>query len=182
MCARRLFALRLLAQNRGVFPRPAPRCPPRWAGSTIKTQPKIRQAGAVVELTALLILFTVPTWAHHSFSAEFDGSKRIELTGIVARLEWTNPHVWLYIDVKGPDGKIVNWALEGHAPNRLYRSGWHKVSVKFGDTVTVDGYLAKDRTNTAQIFSIILPDGRKVLGDAVSTGAPESKYERAPKH
>jgi hypothetical protein len=110
-----------------------------------------------------------PLVAHHSFAAEFDGTKRIELTGIVTKVEWTNPHVWFYVNVKDEaTGKLVNWAAEMGSPNALNRSGWTRNTMQIGMTVTFSGALAKDgskRVNTNTVFV----DGKK-LGAASSEG------------
>jgi len=98
----------------------------------------------IVVIVGGLLLAAAPMLAHHSFSAEFDISKPITLKGTIAKMEWVNPHGWLYIDVKGPDGKVVAWKLEFGAPNALYRRGWSKDSLPVGVEVTVTGFLAKD--------------------------------------
>jgi hypothetical protein len=123
--------------------------------------------GAAVVLGA--VLGTVPVYGHHSFAAEFDGSKKIDLTGVVTKVDWVNPHAYVYIDVKNPDGTVVNWALETGAPNALYRQGWRKDDLKVGDTVTLDAFPAKDGSHTAAARQLKLPDGRKVFA-----GTPNS--------
>src|SRR5215469_7241439 len=90
------------------------------------------------------------TWqarAHHSFAAEFDGSKAIRLTGVLTKIEWTNPHSYFYLDVKDDSGKVINWGCEAGAPGALSRRGFRKVDIKLGDTLVVDGYMAKDGSN-----------------------------------
>ncbi len=116
-----------------------------------------------------LIAATGPVFAHHSFAAEFDGSKQITLTGVVTKLDWVNPHAYIYVDVKGDDGAVVNWAIETGAPNVLYRQGWRKADLKAGDMVTLEAFLAKDGSHTAAARSVKLPDGRKVFA-----GTPNS--------
>ena len=116
-----------------------------------------------------LLASAVPVFAHHSFAAEFDGSKMLTLTGVVTKVDWVNPHAYIYIDVKGDDGTVVNWALETGAPNMLYRQGWRKDDLKVGDTVTLDAFPAKDGSHTAAARQVKLPDGRKVFA-----GTPNS--------
>jgi hypothetical protein len=115
------------------------------------------------------LLGTAPLFAHHSFAAEFDGSKKVELTGVVTKVDWVNPHAYIYVDVKSPDGTVVNWALETGAPNMLYRQGWRKDDLKVGDTVKLDAFPAKDGSHTAAARQVVLPDGRKVFA-----GTPNS--------
>ena len=121
-----------------------------------------------------LVSATVPVFAHHSFAAEFDGNKQISLTGVVTKVDWVNPHAWVYVDVKGDDGTVVNWALESGAPNALYRAGWRKDDLKVGDTVTFSAFLAKDGSHTAAARQVTLPDGRKVFAGSAAS-APEQK-------
>jgi hypothetical protein len=101
--------------------------------------------------------------AHHSFAAQYDRDKTITLNGTVTRLEWMNPHVYFYLDVKDATG-VTKWAIEGGAPTSLYRAGWRKESLKVGDVVTVHGYLARDGSKLANMREAVLPDGRTVLG------------------
>ena len=101
--------------------------------------------------------------AHHSFAAQYDRSKPITLAGPVMRIEWMNPHIYFYMDVKDAAGKTTQWAIEGGAPNTLYRAGWRKDSVKIGEVVTVQGYLARDGTHLVNMASAVLADGRNVL-------------------
>jgi hypothetical protein len=111
--------------------------------------------------------------AHHSFTAEFDRSKPITLTGTVTSVRWSNPHAWIYIDVKGEDGKVVNWAFELNAANALYRNGWRREDVPAGTMVTVDGWLARNGTPTANASAIMLPGGRRLFaGAAPGPAAP----------
>jgi len=107
------------------------------------------------------------TYAHHSAGAEFDLSKRITLAGRVTKIEWMNPHVYLYVDVSA-GGKTANWACETAGPNTLERQGWSRNTLKIGDRVTVVGYRARDGANVASAREIVLANGRKVL-----VGSPE---------
>ena len=116
---------------------------------------------AVVALSMASIAF--PVLGHHSFAAQYDRTKPITLKGTVTKVEWMNPHIYFYIDVKEAD-RIVNWSIEGGAPSMLYRSGWRIDSLKAGDQVTVDGWLAKDGSNLANMRTATLSDGRTVFG------------------
>src|SRR5207237_10315950 len=101
--------------------------------------------------------------AHHSFAAEFDDSQPLKLTGTITKVEWSNPHIWYYLDVRNPDGTVTNWALSGGAPGQLMRRGITKDLLQIGSTVVVDGFRAKDRSNNGFGRSITYPDGRNVL-------------------
>ncbi len=120
----------------------------------------IRTAAAVLLAVAAL----VPLRAHHSFAAQYDRAKPITLKGTVTKVEWANPHIYFYMDVNTPDGKVEQWAIEGGAPNSLYRNGWRKDSLQAGNVVTVDGWLAKDGSKLANMRAVVLADGRQVLG------------------
>jgi hypothetical protein len=115
-----------------------------------------------------------PLRAHHAFAAEFDGAKPVTLTGTVTKMDWINPHAWLHMDVKGPDGKVVSWMVEGGAPNALLRRGWNRRSVPPGTVVTVQGFRAKDGSTRASGGAVTLPDGKKLFIGA-SPDAPEEK-------
>ena len=122
-----------------------------------------------------LLLGALPALAHHSFAAEYDEKKSVKVTGIVKKVEWTNPHSRMYLDVKDPDGKITTWNFEFGSPNHLFRAGWTRNTIKEGDQITVEGWAAKDGTNLAQTRQITLADGKKVPGFAGaqdSGGAP----------
>src|SRR5579862_5957187 len=114
--------------------------------------------------TALLgaLLWSAPVFAHHSGAAEFDSNKKIELTGTVTKVEWTNPHAHFMIDVKDANGNVANWNLELASPNILIRNGWTRNSVKPGDTVSVSGSRAKDNSNLGIASTVTFPDGRKL--------------------
>jgi hypothetical protein len=127
----------------------------------------------LVAIVALCPVFA--SHAHHSFSAEFDRDKPITLTGTVTKLEWTNPHARIYIDVTDADGKVVNWDFELGPPNGLMRQGWNRNSLGQGLTVTINGFLSKDQANVANARSVHLPDGRQVLAGSsfdVDAGTP----------
>jgi hypothetical protein len=110
-----------------------------------------------------LLLAAVPAPAHHAFGAEFDTAKPIALRGVVTVMEWVNPHSWIHIDVKGPDGTLVNWMIEGGSPNSLLRLGFTKNAVLPGMEIVVDGYQAKDGTNKGVGRSLTFADGRKLF-------------------
>ncbi len=101
--------------------------------------------------------------AHHSFAAEFDATKPITLKGTVTKLEWANPHIWVYLDVKDTQGSLQHWQCEGGPPNTLTRNGWSVNSLKAADEVTIDGVLAKDGSKTCNARMVKLPDGRSVF-------------------
>jgi len=119
----------------------------------------------------------VVSYGHHSFAAEFDRNKPIELTGKVTKVEWTNPHARIYIDVE-EDGKVVNWDFELGPPNGLMRQGWNRNSLQQGHVVKISGFLSKDQEHVANARSVFLPDGRQVFAgssfdvDAAGTAPP----------
>ena len=132
----------------------------------------MRTALLVSTLAVVVLASGAPLAAHHSFAAEFDGSKPVTLKGTVAKMEWTNPHAWLHVDVKGPDGKVVSWMVEGGAPNALLRRGWNKNSVVPGTPVIVQGFRARDGSMRASGGDLTLPDGKKLFIGSTGTGAP----------
>jgi len=113
-----------------------------------------------------------PALAHHSFSAEFDGSKVVELRGVVTKIEWANPHVYFYLDVKDDKGIATNWGCETTSPGSLHRQGWNRDSLKVGDQVIVDGYPARDGSKLADARRVTLPDGRRIFGGTPGDGGP----------
>ena len=123
-----------------------------------------------VKLTLLAFsLSALPLLAHHSFAAEYDAGKKVELKGTVTKFEWTNPHAHFYLDVTDPNGKVENWNLELASPNMMVRNGWKRTSLKEGDKVVVVASRAKDGTTTASAETVTLEDGTKLTFMAAPT-------------
>ena len=131
-------------------------------------------AGAAFAVAAAV----VPVLAHHSFAAEFDAKKPVKLRGTVTKMEWINPHSWIHIDVKTPDGKVEQWMVEGGAPNALLRRGWNKNSLLPGTEILVEGFQAKDGAMRANGRDITFPDGKKLFVGSSGTGAPDERPEK----
>ena len=133
-------------------------------------------ARLVFFVVGVTLLVGIPRMsAHHAFSAEFDADRPIALHGTVSKTVWINPHSWIHIDVEGEDGQVVTWAIECGAPNSLMRRGLNKNSVTVGTELVIDGFGAKDGSNTANARDITLPDGSTFFVGSSGTGAP---YER----
>lgn len=125
---------------------------------------------------AALILAATPAWPHHAFAAEFDANKPVKLSGTVTKMEWINPHAWIHLDVKSPDGTVTSWMIEGGSPNTLLRNGFTKLSLPVGAEIVVDGYQSKDGTNKANGRNITFADGRKLfVGSAGQENPPPAK-------
>lgn len=117
-------------------------------------------------------LAAAPAFAHHAFSAEYDAQQPITLKGTLTKMEWVNPHGWIYVDVKDESGKVVNWAIEFGSPNALLRRGLRRTDFPEGVEVTVSGYRAKNGSATVNGNSVKLPDGRNLFTGSSGTGAP----------
>jgi hypothetical protein len=123
----------------------------------------------------LLFAVSLPLLAHHSFSAEYDASKPVKVTGVVTKVEWLNPHIWFYVDQKDENGNIIHWAFSGGAPGQLMRRGIMKDVIQPGMTVNVEGFRAKDGSNNANGTKVTFSDGRMVFTASQEPGQPESK-------
>jgi hypothetical protein len=126
-----------------------------------KAMPSIKASFVFLSLFAATA--NLPVFAHHSFAAEFDDQKPVRLTGVITKVEWQNPHIWFYLDVKSPDGSTTSWGFAGGAPGQLMRRGITKDQLKIGLTVVVEGFRAKDGSNNASGGRVTFPDGRNVL-------------------
>jgi len=127
----------------------------------------------VVLAVAGLLLYAAPASAHHAFAAEFDAKKPVRLQGVVTKVEWVNPHAWIHVDVKKPDGAVEKWMIEGGTPNTLFRRGITKNSLVPGAVIVIDGYQAKDGSLRANGRDLTFPDGRKLFLGSSGTGAPK---------
>ncbi len=135
----------------------------------MKIPSRIKLLGAC----AGLMLSALPVLAHHSFAAEYDGKDLVTIKGVITKVEWTNPHIYFYVDVKDAGGTVVNWAVEGYPPNTLKRTGFSRDDLKIGDMVTVTAYKAKDSSSRLAGREVIFPDGsKKFAGPAGGTGPP----------
>jgi hypothetical protein len=138
----------------------------------------LASVSASVIAGAALLFSAMPALAHHAFTAEFDAKKPLKLQGTITRVEWINPHSWIHIDVKNPDGSVTNWMVEGGSPNALLRRGVAKETLKAGMEVLVDGYQAKDGSNRANGRDITFADGRKLFVGSSGSEAPDEHPEK----
>jgi hypothetical protein len=122
-------------------------------------------------LIVSLLLGALPLAAHHAFAAEFDSNSPVTVKGTVTKVDWVNPHAWLYVDVKGADGKVVNWHFELGPPNALFRLGWKKDAIPTGTEVAITGFRAKAQEAVANGRSITLPDGRELFSGGSGPGS-----------
>jgi hypothetical protein len=138
-----------------------------------------RTRAAVLIASAGLFLTSGPVSAHHAFAAEFDASQPIRLEGTIKKWEMINPHSWIYMDVKGPDGKVTTWMVEGGSPNALLRRGFSKNTLPEGTQIIVEGYRSKEPgTFRANGRDITFPDGKKLFLGSSGTGAPDERPEK----
>jgi hypothetical protein len=134
----------------------------------------MRIAVAVLLAFGALAVVDRPVVAHHSFAAEFDGNRPVTVNGTIARMDWVNPHSWIYVDVKDASGQVVQWRFEMGPPNALLRMGWRKSSVPPGTMVKIEGYRAKSGKNVANAKTVTLPDGRELFsGGSAPSGLTE---------
>ena len=126
----------------------------------------------VLGMGVATLLVTPAASAHHAFTAEFDGTKPVTLRGTVTRMDWVNPHSWIYIDVPQPDGSVQQWEVEAGAPNAMFRRGWNKKSIPVGTEIVVEGYRAKNGKNIANGRNVTFADGRRMFVGSSGTGAP----------
>jgi hypothetical protein len=132
----------------------------------------------IVLALGLAFAAAFPVLGHHSFAAEFDPTRAVRVQGALTKIEWTNPHSYFYVDVKDEHGNIVNWGCEAGAPGALSRRGFKKGDIKLGDTIVVDGYLAKDGSHFMDARRVTLPDGRIVSGGSAGDGGPGDASQR----
>lgn len=135
---------------------------------------RINNLGALLA-AATGMAAAVPTFAHHSFAAEFDISRPVRLSGVVTRMEFSNPHSWIYIEVTTNDGEVQEWAVEGAAPNALLRRGWNRNSLPAGTEISVRGFQARDRAFRAAGRDVTLPDGSSLFVGSTGIGAPDAE-------
>ena len=138
----------------------------------------MRRNLAFAVLSVGLLLAAMPVSAHHSFAAEFDSAQPITLTGTVTMMEWINPHAWIHIAVKKPDGKVENWEIETGNPSALIRRGFNRNSLPAGTEITVQGFRAKDGGLRANGRDLTFKDGKKLFVGSSGTGAPDERPEK----
>jgi hypothetical protein len=132
----------------------------------------MRVTSTFVLAALAFIAAAIPVRAHHAFASEFDAKRPIKFTATVTKMEWINPHSWMHVEVKKPDGTVENWMIEAGSPNSLFRRGINKNTVKPGMQVVIDGYQARDGSRRANGRDVTLPEGRKLFLGSTGTGAP----------
>jgi hypothetical protein len=130
-----------------------------------------------VAMSVAWMLSALPGWTHHSFTAEFDEKKPVKMKGKVTSMKWANPHAWIYIDVTGADGKVVNWALETGNGNSLIRNGWKKEDLVAGTVLVVEGWQARNGTPTANISSVTFENGTRLWAQTSNTNAKQGQQK-----
>lgn len=128
----------------------------------------------IAGIAVLLVLGAAPAWAHHAFASEFDAKKPVKFRGTITKMEWINPHAWIHINVKKPDGTVEEWMIEAGTPNTLLRRGLTKLSLLPGTEIIVDGYQSKDGSRRANGRDLTLPNGQTLFLGSDGTGAPNS--------
>jgi hypothetical protein len=136
---------------------------------------RTRYSHVLVGAALLVLALAAPAVAHHAFNAEFDANKPVKFKGVVTKMLWVNPHAWIYVDVKKPDGTVEEWMIETGTPNTLLRRGLTKQSLKEGTEITVDGYQSKDGSRRANGRDLTLPNGQTLFLGSSGTGAPYEK-------
>jgi len=136
---------------------------------------RMKLAVALTMVVLFMSAAAVPVWAHHAFAAEFDANKPVKFEATVTKMEWTNPHVWIHLDVKQPDGTIEKWSVEAGTPNVLFRRGFTKQALLPGTEIVVDGYRAKDGSHRANGRDLTLPDGKTLFLGGSSPDAPDQE-------
>jgi hypothetical protein len=134
------------------------------------SRPRLARTIAAALLTGIVAASAVTAYAHHSFAAQYDSNKPVKMAGVVTRLEWTNPHVYIFIDVTDKAGKVVNWGFEMGPPHMLQKAGWKKNSLSLGEQIEIEGWLARDGSNHANARRVTRSSTGEVLGAASSAG------------
>src|SRR5512138_1520529 len=135
----------------------------------------------LISLLVCTLAFSAGVRAHHAFAAEFDASKPFKIKGTIVKMEWINPHTWLHLDVKRPNGKIERWMIEGGPPNALYRRGFNKDSLPVGSEILVEGFQAKDGSHRGNGRELTFSDGRRLFVGSSGTGAPRDGRDTGEK-
>src|SRR5262245_11317035 len=133
----------------------------------------MRKTGFVGAVATVLLSVAIPALAHHAFSAEFDQAKPLKVSGEISKVEWVNPHAWIFINAKEPDGKVTGWRFEMGAPNALLRAGWSKSDIKVGTAVTISGFQARSGGPVGNAFQVRLPDGRDLFAASSLKDTPK---------